>query len=75
MGLINKTQEEYYLGPDGLWNSHDEDYGGYQFVPINDIINTFMVAYVGEDKNIRIRWLSYSRYSNVSSSGRNGITN
>lgn len=52
MGLINKTQEEYYLGPDGLWNSHDEDYGGYQFVPINDIINTFMVAYVGEDKNI-----------------------
>jgi hypothetical protein len=52
MGLINKTQEEYYLGPDGIWNSHDEDYGSYQFVPINDIINTFMVAYVGEDKNI-----------------------
>ena len=52
MGLIDKTQEEYYLGPDGVWNSHDEDYGGYQFVPINDIINTFMVAYVGEDKNI-----------------------
>lgn len=52
MGLINKTQEQYYLGPDGIWDSHDEDYGGYQFVPINDIINTFMVAYVGEDKNI-----------------------
>ena len=52
MGLIDKTQEEYYLGPDGIWDSHDEDYGGYQFVPINDIINTFMVAYVGEDKNI-----------------------
>lgn len=52
MGLIDKTQEEYYLGPDGVWNSHDEDYGGYQFVPINNIINTFMVAYVGEGKNI-----------------------
>ena len=52
MGLIDKTQEEYYLGPDGVWDSHDEDYGSYQFVPINDIINTFMVAYVGEDKNI-----------------------
>ena len=52
MGLIDKTQEEYYLGPDGVWDSHDEDYGGYQFVPVNDIINTFMVAYVGEDKNI-----------------------
>ncbi len=34
MGLIDKTQEEYYLGPDGVWDSHDEDYGGYQFVPI-----------------------------------------
>ena len=52
MGLIDKTQEEYYLGPDGVWDSHDEDYGSYQFVPVNDIINTFMVAYVGEDKNI-----------------------
>lgn len=52
MGLINKTPEEYYLGPDGIWNSNDENYGGYQFVPINDIINTFMVAYVGEGKNI-----------------------
>jgi hypothetical protein len=52
MGLIDKTPEEYYLGPDSVWNSHDEDYGNYQFVPINDIINTFIVAYVGEGKNI-----------------------
>ena len=34
MALINKTQEEYYLGPDGVWDSNDENYGGYQFVTI-----------------------------------------
>ena len=38
MGLLDKTPEEYYLGPDGVWNSNDEEYGNYQFVPINDII-------------------------------------
>ena len=38
MALINQTQEEYYLGPDGSWDSNDENYGGYQFVSISDII-------------------------------------
>lgn len=52
MGLITETNEQYYLGPDGLWNSLDEDYGGYQFISIKDIINNFMIAYVGEDKII-----------------------
>ena len=52
MALIDKTQEEYYLGPDGVWNSNDEEYCNYQFVPINDIINNFMIMYVGEDKII-----------------------
>ena len=52
MALINQTQEEYYLGPDGSWNSNDENYGGYQFVSISDIINNFMVIYVGEEKII-----------------------
>lgn len=52
MGLLNKTPEEYYLGPDGVWNSNDEEYGNYQFVPISDIINNFMIMYVGEDKII-----------------------
>ena len=52
MGLLDKTPEEYYLGPDGVWNSNDEEYGNYQFVPINDIINNFMIMYVGEDKII-----------------------
>ena len=52
MGLLDQTQEEYYLGPDGVWNSNDEEYGNYQFVPINDIINNFMIMYVGEDKII-----------------------
>ena len=50
MGLINQTQEEYYLGPDGIWNSNDENYGDYQFVSIQDIINNFVIMYVGADK-------------------------
>lgn len=52
MGLIDKTNEEYYLGTDGNWNSYDEDYGGYQFISAKDIINNFIIAYVGEDKVI-----------------------
>ena len=52
MGLINQSDEQYYLGPDEEWNTWDEGYGGYQFVPIKDIINNFIIAYVGEDKII-----------------------
>jgi len=52
MALINETNEQYYLGPDGVWNSLDEDYGNYQFIPIKDIINNFIISYVGEDKLI-----------------------
>lgn len=29
-----------------------DQYGGYQFISINDIVNNFMVSYVGEDKII-----------------------
>ena len=43
MGLLSQTQQEYYDG---------NDYGGYQFISLNDIINYFMIAYVGEDKII-----------------------
>lgn len=52
MGLINQTDEQYYLGPDGVWNSWDEDYGSYQFTSIKNIINNFIISYVGEDKII-----------------------
>ena len=52
MSLIDQTDEQYYLGPDGLWNSNDENYGDYQFTSIKDIINNFMISYVGEDKII-----------------------
>ena len=52
MGLINQTAEQNYLGPDGVWDSHDEDYGNYQFISIKDIINNFIIAYVGEGKII-----------------------
>ena len=44
MGLLdNTTQQAYYQG---------NDFGNYQFVSLQDIINQFIVAYVGEDKII-----------------------
>lgn len=52
MGLIDLTNEQYYEGPDGQWNSNDENYGSYQFISLKDIINNFIIAYVGEDKII-----------------------
>jgi hypothetical protein len=52
MALINQTNEQYYEGPDGVWNSLDEDYGNYQFISLKDIINNFIISYVGEGKII-----------------------
>lgn len=52
MGLSNLTDEQYYLGPDGVWNSWDENYGNYQFTSIKDVINNFIISYVGEGKII-----------------------
>jgi hypothetical protein len=43
MGLINQTQQSYYEG---------SDFGGYQFITLKDIVNNFMISYVGEDKII-----------------------
>ena len=39
MALLTGTQQNYYEG---------NDYGNYQFVSIKDIVDQFMVAYVGE---------------------------
>lgn len=43
MALLNQTQQAYYNG---------DDFGGYQFTALNDIIEQFMFVYVGEDKII-----------------------
>tara|TARA_Y100000401_G_scaffold116684_1_gene123090 strand:+ start:1844 stop:2710 length:867 start_codon:yes stop_codon:yes gene_type:complete len=44
MGLLdNQTQQSYYTG---------SDFGNYQFVTIDSIINAFLLVYVGEDKII-----------------------
>ena len=43
MGLINTTQQAYYSG---------DDFGSYQFISLEDVINNFIVAYVGEGKII-----------------------
>jgi hypothetical protein len=53
MGLLdNQSQEQYYLGSDGTWNSNDESYGEYQFVSLKNIVNNFIISYVGEEKLI-----------------------
>ena len=36
----------------GVWNSLDENYGDYQSISLKDIVNNFIIAYVGEDKII-----------------------
>ena len=43
MGLLNETPQAYYDG---------SNHGDYQFTSLDDIINQFMVVYVGEDKII-----------------------
>ena len=44
MGLLDNTkQKDYYQG---------NDHGGYQFTSLEDVINQFIVAYVGENKII-----------------------
>ena len=43
MGLINQSSQGYYNG---------NVFGNYQFTSLDNIINQFMVAYVGEEKTI-----------------------
>ena len=43
MALLNQSAIDYY---------NDGPFGGYQFTSLEDIINHFMVVYVGEDKLI-----------------------
>ena len=52
MGLLNASQRYYYEGADGVQNSGDEKYGDYQFTSLKDIINQFIIAYIGENKII-----------------------
>ena len=43
MALLDQTQQDYYDG---------NDFGGYQFISLSDIITNFTIAYVGENKII-----------------------
>jgi translation elongation factor P/translation initiation factor 5A len=43
MGLQNYTERDYYEGG---------DYGGYQFISLDNLVNNFIIAYVGEGKTI-----------------------
>ena len=43
MGLLNTTEQAYYYG---------NNLGNYQFTSLNNIINQFIIAYVGEGKII-----------------------
>jgi len=42
-GLITQTNEQYYDG---------NDYGSYRYISINDIIDNFIISYIGVDKLI-----------------------
>jgi len=44
MGILNQTQNQYY--------NNSSNFGNYQFTSLDDIINQFMVAYIGEEKII-----------------------
>ena len=44
MSLLTGTDNDYY--------GNASEYGGYQFTSLEDVINQFIIAYVGEDKNI-----------------------
>ena len=44
MALLNNTAQAYYNG---------NDHGNYQFISLEDIINQFILIYVGEDKIIQ----------------------
>mgnify|MGYP003639207696 FL=1 len=44
MGLIQTTQQDYY--------NNNSGFGNYQFTSLEDIINQFIIAYVGESKII-----------------------
>jgi len=44
MGLINETNQGYY--------ENNSAYGNYQFTSLDDVINQFLVVYVGEGKII-----------------------
>ena len=47
MGLLDsQTQNQYYS------SDNSANYGSYQFVTLENIINAFMVSYVGESKLI-----------------------
>ena len=44
MGILQNTQQQYYQDPD--------NYGNYQFITLKEVINQFMIVYVGEEKLI-----------------------
>ena len=46
MALINQTQQQYYS------TASPTPFGNYQFVTLEDVINNFIVAYIGEEKII-----------------------
>ena len=46
MGLLNQSAGDYYA------TNSLKTYGDYQFISLDEIINQFIIAYVGEDNII-----------------------
>ena len=59
MALIDQTGSNYY---------NSGDFGGYQFTSLYDLINAFLVVYVGEDKlidkasRVDVQFVDYDPY-------------
>jgi len=45
------TEYQYYEN-DGIANAEEANWGSYQYITLNDIVNNFMLMYVGNDKLI-----------------------
>ena len=43
MALLTQTNEQYYNG---------SEFGNYQYISLTDVINNFIIAYIGDDKMI-----------------------
>ena len=52
MGLLDGTTQNTYYSGTSSFGDLQNNFGNYQFVTLENIINAFMVAYVGESKII-----------------------
>ena len=60
------TDQQYY--------STTTNYGSYQYVPLDDIVNNFMLMYVGDEDWLGITWINTRLFSIPKQGIKNSIT-